>query len=137
MFSNLKLKILSRRKISDKGRPFTGPDERHTIHKMTSTKVECQEMHSEGPHVEEIASYSYTIHQEDGTKAQNGVLIEEYSEGDDNKAKLQVNRGVSIVSVSDDESTMKAISRDVSTDDVHAELSDDRSQSCFVRPDFG
>ncbi|XP_043471828.1 obscurin isoform X4 [Leptopilina heterotoma] len=104
---------------------LTGPDERHTIHKMTSTKVECQEMHSEGPHVEEIASYSYTIHQEDGTKAQNGVLIEEYSEGDDNKAKLQVNRGVSIVSVSDDESTMKAISRDVSTDDVHAELSDD------------
>ncbi|XP_051165291.1 obscurin isoform X2 [Leptopilina boulardi] len=104
---------------------LTGPDERHTIHKMTSTKVECQEMHSEGPHVEEIASYSYTIHQEDGTKAQNGVLIEEYSEGEDNKTKLQVNRGVSIVSVSDDESTMKAISRDVSTDDIHAELIDD------------
>ena len=86
-------------------------------------------MHSEGPHVEEIASYSYTIHQEDGSKPQNGVLIEEYSEGEDNRAKLQVNRGVSIVSVSDDESTMKAISRDVSADDIHAELSEDHKVS--------
>lgn len=96
---------------------------------MTSTKVECQEMHSEGPHVEEIASYSYTIHQEDGSKPQNGVVIEEYSEGEDNRAKLQVNRGVSIVSVSDDESTMKAISRDVSADDIHAELIEDHKFS--------
>ncbi|XP_033229348.1 obscurin isoform X3 [Belonocnema kinseyi] len=108
---------------------LTGPDEKHSIHKMTSTKVECQEMHSEGPHVEEIASYSYTIHQEDGSRAQNGVVIEEYSEGEDNRAKLQVNRGVSIVSVSDDESTMKAISRDVSADDIHAELIEDHKFS--------
>lgn len=86
---------------------------------MTSTKVECQEIGSEGPNVEEIASYSYTLHEENSPKPQNGMLIEEYSESDDNlKARLQVNRGVSIVSVSDDESTMKAISRDVSSDDI-------------------
>lgn len=101
------------------GRPFAGPDERHTISKMTTTKVECQELSSEGPQVEEIASYSYTIQEENSQKAQNGVLVEEVSESDDNKAKLIVNRGVSIVSVSDDESTLKGISRDVSADDIH------------------
>lgn len=101
------------------GRPFAGSDEVHSISKMTTTKVECQEIGSEGPQVEEIASYSYVIHEESSQKPLNGVLIEEFSEGEDNKKKLFVNRGVSIVSVSDDESTLKAISRDVSTDDIH------------------
>ncbi|XP_076638516.1 obscurin isoform X8 [Colletes latitarsis] len=106
---------------------LTGPDESHTISKMTATKVECQEMHSDGPRVEEIGSYSYTVQEETVQKPQNGVLIEEFSEAsEDNKTKLQVNRGVSIVSVSDDESTLKGISRDVSTDDMQcAELSED------------
>ncbi|XP_043255290.1 obscurin-like isoform X3 [Colletes gigas] len=106
---------------------LTGPDESHTISKMTATKVECQEMHSDGPRVEEIGSYSYTVQEETVQKPQNGVLIEEFSEAsEDNRTKLQVNRGVSIVSVSDDESTLKGISRDVSTDDMQcAELTDD------------
>lgn len=105
--------------------PSAGPDERHTISKMKSTKVECQEITSEGPQVEEIASYSYTIQDESSQKPQNGMLIEEYSESDDNKKKLSVNRGVSIVSVSDDESTLKGLSRDVSTEDMYnAEITD-------------
>ncbi|XP_076165903.1 obscurin isoform X4 [Ptiloglossa arizonensis] len=110
---------------------LTGPDESHTISKMTATKVECQETHSDGPRVEEIASYSYTVQEETVQKPQNGVLIEEYSEtSEDNKSKLQVNRGVSIVSVSDDESTLKGISRDVSTDDMQcAELSEDQKMA--------
>ncbi|XP_043277218.1 obscurin isoform X4 [Venturia canescens] len=104
---------------------LTGPDERHTISKMTSTKVEFQELSSEGPKFEEIASYSYTLHEDSESKPSNGMLIEEYSESDENsKARLKVNRGVSIVSMtSDDESTLKALSRDVSSDDIHnAEL---------------
>lgn len=88
---------------------------------MKSTKVECQEIHANGPQVEEIASYTYTIVEDDNSlKPINGMVIEEFSETDDNKAKLSVNRGISIVSVSDDESTMKALSRDVSTDDILA-----------------
>ena len=87
---------------------------------MTSTKVECQEMSTDSPNVEEIASYSYTLHEENNQKPLNGMLIEEYSESEDNqKGKLNVNRGISIVSVSDDESTLKGISRDVSGDDIH------------------
>ncbi|XP_076659527.1 obscurin isoform X3 [Halictus rubicundus] len=106
---------------------LTGPDESHTISKMTATKVECQESYSESPRVEEIASYSYTVQEESMQRPQNGVLIEEFSEtSEDNRRTLQVNRGVSIVSVSDDESTLKAISRDVSTDDMQcAELTED------------
>ncbi|KAF3425118.1 hypothetical protein E2986_07915 [Frieseomelitta varia] len=106
---------------------FTGPDESHTISKMTVTKVECQEINTDSPAVEEIATYSYSLQEESVQKPQNGVLIEEFSENsEDNKSRLQTNRGVSIVSVSDDESTLKAISRDVSTDDMqHAELSED------------
>ncbi|XP_044021283.1 obscurin isoform X3 [Aphidius gifuensis] len=105
---------------------MSGPDERHEIHKMKSTKVECQEIHSNGPQFEEIASYSYTVvEDENNIKPVNGMLIEEFSETDDNKAKLSVNRGISIISVSDDESTMKALSRDVSTDDIlTADLND-------------
>ncbi|XP_015180266.1 PREDICTED: muscle M-line assembly protein unc-89 isoform X4 [Polistes dominula] len=107
---------------------LTGPDERHTISKMTATKVEFQELSSEGPTVEEIGSYSYNVQEENSPmKAQNGVFVEEFSETSDNsRSRLQVHRGVSIVSVSDDESTMKAISRDVSMDDVRCvELTDD------------
>lgn len=96
---------------------------------MTATKVEFQELSSEGPTVEEIESYSYTVQDENGPqKAQNGVYVEEFSETSDNnsRSRLQVNRGVSIISVSDDESTLKAISRDVSMDDVrYAGLTDD------------
>lgn len=108
---------------------FAGPDESHTISKMTATKVECQELNTDGGGVEEIATYSYSVQEESVQKPQNGVLIEEFSESSeqDNRSRLQVNRGVSIVSVSDDESTMKAISRDISAEDVHryAELSED------------
>lgn len=95
---------------------------------MTATKVECQELNTDGPSVEEIATYSYSVQEETVQKPQNGVLIEEFSENsEDNRSKLQVNRGVSIISVSDDESTMKAISRDVSTEDMlYAELSEDQ-----------
>lgn len=94
---------------------------------MTVTKVECQEINTDSPAVEEIATYSYSVQEESVQKPQNGVLIEEFSENsEDNKSRLQINRGVSIVSVSDDESTLKAISRDVSTEDMqHAELSED------------
>lgn len=95
---------------------------------MTVTKVECQEINTDSPGVEEIATYSYSVQEESVQKPQNGVLIEEFSENseDNNKSRLQINRGVSIVSVSDDESTLKAISRDVSTEDMqHAELSED------------
>ncbi|XP_012273370.1 obscurin isoform X3 [Orussus abietinus] len=97
---------------------MSGPDERHMISKMTTTKVECQELGSEGPKVEEITSYSYTVQEESCERPQNGVLVEEFSEDENNRAKLPVNRGVSIVSVSDDESTLKAISRDVSDTDI-------------------
>ncbi|XP_034942777.1 obscurin isoform X3 [Chelonus insularis] len=103
---------------------ISGPDERHTISKLTTTKVECQEIHTDEPQVEEIASYTFTIKEENENIPQNGVLVEEYSESDD-KARLSVNRGVSIVSVSDDESTMKVLSPGISTDDVpYAENSD-------------
>lgn len=83
---------------------------------MKATKVECREFGVEsGPHVEEVASYAYTVQEE---KPQKGVLIEEFSETEEKKSNLGVNRGVTIVSVSDDESTLKALSRDVSTEDV-------------------
>lgn len=85
---------------------------------MTATKVECREFGVESrPHVEEVASYAYTA-QEESYKPQNGVLIEEFSETEEKKSNLGFNRGVTIVSVSDDESTLKALSRDVSTEDV-------------------
>lgn len=83
---------------------------------MTATKIECREFGVEsGPHVEEVASYAYTVQEE---KPQKGVLIEEFSETEEKKSNLGVNRGVTIVSVSDDESTLKALSRDVSSEDV-------------------
>ncbi|KAL0112244.1 hypothetical protein PUN28_011952 [Cardiocondyla obscurior] len=94
---------------------LTGPGESHTISKMTATKVECRES---GPHVEEVASYAYSV-QEENAKPQHGVLIEEFSEAEEKKSNLAANhQGVTIVSVSDDESTLKALSRDVSTEDV-------------------
>lgn len=98
---------------------FAGPDESHTISKMTATKVECRELGLDpGSRVEEVASYAYTA-QEEGTRPQNGVLIEEFSETEEKRpSNLAVNRGVTIVSVSDDESTLRALSRDVSTEDV-------------------
>ncbi|XP_012537087.1 obscurin isoform X3 [Monomorium pharaonis] len=95
---------------------LTGPGESHTISKMTATKVECREFGVDsGPHVEEVASYAYTVQEE---KPQKGVLIEEFSETEEKKSNLGINRGVTIVSVSDDESTLKALSRDVSTEDI-------------------
>ncbi|XP_031784412.1 obscurin isoform X6 [Nasonia vitripennis] len=118
---------------------MTGPNEKHTISKMTSTKVEVQELnsHDVGPQVEEIASYSYTIHEDDiSSKPQNGMLVEEFSESEEcGKAgngridKLQVNRGVSIVSVSDDD-TIKGISRDVSADDIHQSFEFQAVEEC-------
>ncbi|XP_024880175.1 obscurin isoform X3 [Temnothorax curvispinosus] len=97
------------------------PGESHTISKMTATKVECREFGVEsGPRVEEVASYAYTV-QEENSKPQKGVLIEEFSETEEKKSNLGANRGfVTIVSVSDDESTLKALSRDVSTEDVQS-----------------
>lgn len=87
---------------------------------MRATKVECREFGVEsGPRVEEVASYAYTV-QEENSKSQNGVLIEEFSETEEKKSNLGFNRGVTIVSVSDDESTLKALSRDVSTDDIQS-----------------
>lgn len=87
---------------------------------MTTTKVECRELGLDsGPCVEEVASYAYTV-QEESSKPQSGVLIEEFSETEEKRSNLGVNRGVTIVSVSDDESTLKALSRDVSTEDVQA-----------------
>lgn len=87
---------------------------------MTATKVECREFGVEsGPRVEEIASYAYTV-QEENSRPQSGVLIEEFSETEEKKSNVGFNRGVTIVSVSDDESTLKALSRDVSTDDVQS-----------------
>lgn len=106
-------------------RDSTGPDERHTISKMTSTKVEVQE--ANGPQVEEIASYSYTIHEDEySSKPQNGMLIEEFSESEDNGKKngkvenLLINRGISIVSISDDDASPKGLSRDVSNDEIQS-----------------
>lgn len=85
---------------------------------MTATKVECREYGVDsGPHVEEVASYAYTVQEE---KPQKGVLIEEFSETEEKKSNLGINRGVTIVSVSDDESTLKALSRDVSIEDVQS-----------------
>lgn len=87
---------------------------------MTATKVECREFGVESrPHVEEVASYAYTV-QEENSKPENGVLIEEFSETEEKKPNLGINRGVTIVSVSDDESTLKALSRDVSTEDIQS-----------------
>lgn len=87
---------------------------------MTATKVECREFGVDsGPLVEEVASYAYTV-QEESSKSQNGVLIEEFSEKEEKRSNLGVNRGITIVSVSDDESTLKALSRDVSTEDMQA-----------------
>lgn len=100
-------------------RPFAGPDVSHTISRMTATKVECREFGLEPEtRVEEVASYAYTV-QEEGARPQNGVLIEEFSETEERRSNLNAaNRGVTIVSVSDDESTLKALSRDVSVEDV-------------------
>lgn len=119
-------------------RPFTGPDESHTISKMTATKVECREFGVEsGPRVEEIASYAYTV-QEENSKSQNGVLIEEFSETEEKKSNLGFNRGVTIVSVSDDESTLKALSRDVSTEDVQSadQFPDDQRTTSGIVDEF-
>lgn len=98
---------------------------------MTSTKVEVQEVngHDVGPQVEEIASYSYTIHEDEySTKPQNGMLIEEFSESEENVKKnckienVRINRGISIASISDDDTiSPKGISRDVSNDDIQEE----------------
>lgn len=86
---------------------------------MTATKVECRELGVDsGPCVEEVASYAYTVQDETSARPQNGVLIEEFSEVEERRSNTAVNRGVTIVSVSDDESTLKALSRDVSTEDV-------------------
>ncbi|XP_014485518.1 PREDICTED: muscle M-line assembly protein unc-89-like isoform X3 [Dinoponera quadriceps] len=108
---------------------LTGPDESHTISKMTATKVECREFGIDsmgGPRVEEVASYAYTA-QEENSKPQNGVLVEEFSETEEKRSNLAANRGVTIVSVSDDESTLKALSRDVSTEDMQtADLPEDQ-----------
>ncbi|KAK0094450.1 hypothetical protein PV326_010858, partial [Microctonus aethiopoides] len=107
---------------------FTGPGERHTISKMKITKVECQEINTNQPEIEEIASYNYTLQEDKCEKPRNGILIEEYSEDDDKTQQLIVNRGISIVSISDDESTMKPLSRDISGDDIHsAEISQPKS----------
>ncbi|XP_020293629.1 obscurin isoform X3 [Pseudomyrmex gracilis] len=116
---------------------LTGPDESHTISKMTATKVECRELGVNfGPRVEEVASYAYTV-QDETSKPQNGVLIEEFSEVEEKRSNTALNRGVTIVSVSDDESTLKALSRDVSTEDVQTadQLPDDQNgivdEFCF------
>lgn len=108
--------------------PFTGPGERHAISKMKITKVECQEINTNQPQIEEIASYNYTLQEDKCERPRNGILIEEYSEDDDKTQQLIVNRGISIVSISDDESTMKPLSRDISGDDIHtAEISQSKS----------
>jgi len=106
---------------------------------MTTTKVECREFGIDsGPHVEEVASYAYTV-QEENLKPQNGVLIEEFSEAEEKKSNLNVNQGVTIVSVSDDESTLKALSRDVSTEDVVDQLPEETNgisdEFCFNGPE--
>jgi len=108
---------------------------------MTTTKVECREFGIDSrPHVEEVASYAYSV-QEENLKPQNGVLIEEFSEGEEKKSNLNVNQGVTIVSVSDDESTLKALSRDVSTEDVADQLPEDQKTNgisdefCFNGPE--
>lgn len=120
-------------------RPFTGPDESHTISKMTTTKVECREYGVDsGPHVEEVASYAYTV-QEKNSKPQSGVLIEEFSDAEEKKSNLNVNRGVTIVSVSDDESTLKALSRDVSTEDMQLQadqLPEDQKPTNGISDEF-
>lgn len=106
---------------------------------MTATKVECREFGVDsGPRVEEVASYAYTV-QDENSKPQNGVLIEEFSETEDRRSNLAVNRGVTIVSVSDDESTLKALSRDVSTEDMQsADLPEDQrtANGLFDEPCF-
>lgn len=99
---------------------------------MTATRVECREfgVESSGPRVEEVASYAYTVQDETSKTPQNGVLIEEYSEPEqERRSNTAANRGVTIVSVSDDESTLKALSRDVSTEDVQTadQLPDDQN----------
>ncbi|XP_070156189.1 obscurin isoform X2 [Polyergus mexicanus] len=117
---------------------LTGPDESHTISKMTATKVECREFGVEsGPRVEEIASYAYTVQEENST-SQNGALIEEFSETEEKKSNLGFNRGVTIVSVSDDESTLKALSRDVSTEDVQSadQFPDDQRTTSGIVDEF-
>ncbi|XP_053597033.1 obscurin isoform X2 [Microplitis demolitor] len=96
---------------------MSGPDECHTISKMKTTKVECQELNTEEvPLIEEIPSYSFTLKDNTGS---NGI-VEEFSDKEDMDTRLKVNRGVSIVSVSDDES-MKALSRDVSGENVNCQ----------------
>lgn len=103
---------------------------------MTATKVECREFGVDsGPRVEEVASYAYTVQDE---KPQNGVLIEEFSETEEKKSNLNVNRGVTIVSVSDDESTLKALSRDVSTEDVQSadQLPEDQKTTNGILDEF-
>lgn len=104
---------------------------------MTATKVECRELGVDsGPRVEEVASYAYTV-QEESSKPQSGVLIEEFSETEDRRSNLAVNRGVTIVSVSDDESTLKALSRDVSTEDMQpADLPEDQRTINGVLDEF-
>lgn len=105
---------------------------------MTATKVECREFGVEsGPRIEEIASYAYAV-QEENSKPQNGVLIEEFSENEEKRSNLNLNRGVTIVSVSDDESTLKALSRDVSTEDVQStdQFPDDQRTPSGIVDDF-
>ncbi|CAG5100186.1 Similar to Unc-89: Obscurin (Drosophila melanogaster), partial [Cotesia congregata] len=93
---------------------MTGPDECHTISKMKTTKVECQELNTEMPQIEEIPSYCFTL------KDNSNGIVEEFSEKEEKNDKKKIKRGVSIVSVSDDDS-FKALSRDVSTDDVNCQ----------------
>lgn len=97
---------------------------------MTATKVECQELNSDGPKIEEIASYTFTLQDQslNQPKLQNGVLIEEFSDkSEESVKKTRLHRGVTIVSVSEDEeSTLRGLSRDVSVEDMqNAELYED------------
>lgn len=66
--------------------------------------------------IEEIPSYCFTLKENSNS---NGI-VEEFSEKEERDDKKKIKRGVSIVSVSDDDS-FKALSRDVSTDDVNCQ----------------
>lgn len=130
-----------------------GPDESHTIHKLRATTVILEEdssfdepvianiilpnkPHSTALQVEEMGSftlesnqqsYSYRTSSVDGGSIVHGVVDEIDSDSDHNLSyKRSVSRNVSIVSASDDESSLGASvgnsSKDISIDEYQKDV---------------
>lgn len=102
---------------------------------MTSTRVEFQELNVNDGHpsqIEEIASYTYSIAEEGSTTTINNesqVVIEEFSENevknseiDANRSNRKLSRGISIVSITDDQLESSSLKNGEGTENNQAKV---------------